>query len=74
MGDNSKYLDDKVLEEPMVIKAIGADTLHGAITMPGSYIDKFKSAGYEVSVKSSDEVYINKDTGIYNFNFIRNLE
>lgn len=67
-------LNDKVLEEPMEIKAIGADTLFAAITMPGSYLAEFKSAGRKVTVETSDDVRISKYNGIYNLNFLKTIE
>lgn len=67
-------LDNNILEEPMEIKAIGADSLLAAITMPGSYIDKFKVDGNDVTVESAKDIVINKYNGIYNLNFVQNLK
>lgn len=67
-------LDNNILEEPMEIKAIGADSLLAAITMPGSYIDKFKVDGNDVTVESVKDIVINKYNGIYNLNFVQNLK
>lgn len=67
-------LDGNVLEEPMEIKAIGADTLLAAITMPGSYIDKFKIAGHKVTVEALEDIKIKKYSGIYNLNFMQNVK
>lgn len=67
-------LDDNVLEEPMVIKAIGAERILAAITMKGSYLDDLKTTGHKYSIETSDEIVIEKYNGIYNFNFMKNVK
>lgn len=65
-------LDDNILEEPMEIKAIGADRLLAAITMKGSYLDDLKTRGHKFTIETFDDIIINKYNGIYNFNFLKN--
>ncbi|MBP3597410.1 MAG: DUF881 domain-containing protein [Clostridia bacterium] len=67
-------LDDTILEEPMEIKAIGADRLLAAITMKGSYLDDLKTRGHKFTIETSEDIIINKYNGIYNLNFLENIK
>lgn len=70
-------VDGNVLNIPYEIKAIGGDSLFKAITMPGSYIDNLKNSTnikYDVNVIEDDDIVIEKYNGIYNFNFMKNVE
>lgn len=70
---NIVILDGDILTEPFCIKAIGSNVLYGAITMPGSYIS-LKNVNNNVNIKEESEIVIPKYTGIYNFNFAKNVE
>lgn len=68
-------IDGNIINIPYEIKAIGGASLYKAITMPGSYIDNLKNATnikYEVNVTEEDDIFIEKYTGIYNFNYAKN--
>jgi len=55
---------------PFIIKAIGdAETLENSLKLPGGALTQMGIYGIEYSVERSDEVYINRYTGVVDFKY-----
>lgn len=68
-------LNGEKIGSPFEIKAIGlTEKLNGALTMPGGYLELLESDGVQVEVEEVENIVIPKHTGIYNFEYAKNLE
>lgn len=60
------------ITSPYTIKAIGDVTyLQSALNIKGGYIDTYKTNGYTISLKSEDNVVINKYNGSIEMNYAK---
>lgn len=75
IGNTIKVNGEKVAT-PFEIKAIGSDEMYGAMTMQGGYLYVLENTtGINIDlVERSDSITIEGYTGIYNFEYARNVE
>ena len=74
-GNVIKINDEKV-GTPYIIKAIGlTEKLYGALTMPGGYLSLLQDKyGLKIKVDKSDNIEVEKYTGVYKMNYATNNE
>ena len=58
---------------PFNIKAIGnSSRLYGALTRPGGYVERLNNTGIATVVKQSDNILINKYSGVISYKYMKN--
>ena len=69
-------INDEKVGTPYIIKAIGlTEKLYGALTMPGGYLSLLQDKyGLKIKVDKSDNIEVEKYTGVYKMNYATNNE
>ena len=63
-------VNDQKVSSPFTIKAIGNSlSLYSALVRPGGYVERLNNKEIQTSVKRSDNIQINKYSGVINFKY-----